>query len=47
MEYIEKEINVKELNDLYKSNEYNIEIDTPDGWQPVVDWFDKGPLAMA
>lgn len=46
MNYIEKEITVKELKDLFSSGEYEIELDTPDGYQPVTDWFDKGELNM-
>lgn len=41
---IEKEITVSELRELYKSNKYNIEIDTPDGFQSIGAWFDKGLL---
>lgn len=43
-QFIEQEITVGELRDLYKSGEYEIEINTPDGYQPVVTWFDKGVL---
>lgn len=43
---IEKEITVKELKELYQSGEYKIEIDSPDGYQEIVDWFDKGVLNM-
>lgn len=45
-EYIEKIVTVGELKSLYTSNEYNIEIDTPDGWQFVSNWFDKGPMEL-
>lgn len=42
----EKEITVGELRELWFSGDYDIEIDTPDGYQPVVNWFDKGHLPM-
>ena len=42
----EGEVTVGELRDLYNSNLYNIEINTPDGYQPVVNWYDKGKLRM-
>lgn len=41
-----KEVTVKELNELYKSGKFNIEIDTPDGFQPITNWFNKGVLPM-
>ena len=41
-----KTITVAELKQLYNSNKYNIEIDTPDGFQPITNWFDKGVLSM-
>lgn len=37
---------VKELNELYHSGEYDIELETPDGWQKVTEWFNKGPMKM-
>ena len=40
----EKEVTIAELRSLYYSNEYNIEIDTPDGYQPIGAWFDKGVM---
>jgi RecA/RadA recombinase len=43
---IEKQISVRELRELWFSANYNIEIATPDGYQPIVNWFDKGPLPM-
>jgi RecA/RadA recombinase len=43
---IEKEITVKELRELYKSGKYNIDISTPDGFQPISRWFDKGVMEM-
>lgn len=43
---IEKTITVGELRDLYFTNEYDIEISTPDGYQPITHWFDKGPLEL-
>jgi RecA/RadA recombinase len=42
----EKIITVDELRHLWFSEEYDIEIDTPDGYQPIVNWWDKGPLPM-
>ncbi|NJO64311.1 MAG: hypothetical protein HC836_40930 [Richelia sp. RM2_1_2] len=42
----EKEITVGDLRELVKSNEYDIEIATPDGWQKLGQWFDKGELPM-
>ena len=41
-----KEVTVGELRRLYKEGKYDIEIDTPDGFQPVVSWWDKGVLPM-
>ena len=41
-----KEVTVKDLRALYESGLYNIEIDTPDGFQPITDWFNKGVLPM-
>lgn len=41
-----KEISVRELKNLFYSDEYYIEIDTPDGFQPITAWFDKGELPM-
>ena len=42
----ERQISVGELKALYDSGLYNIELDTPDGYQPIGQWFDKGPLPM-
>lgn len=41
-----KEVTVGELNKLFQSGKYNIEIDTPDGFQSVTKWFNKGKLPM-
>lgn len=41
-----KEVTVGELNELFHSGKYNIEIDTPDGFQKVTNWFNKGKLPM-
>ena len=41
-----KEVTVGELNALWDSGEFNIEIDTPDGFIQITDWFDKGILPM-
>ena len=43
---IEKEITVNELRELYNSGKYNIELDTPDGYQLIGNWFDKGVLPL-
>jgi RecA/RadA recombinase len=40
------DISVGDLRDLWMSGNYYIELDTPDGYQPVVNWFDKGMMAM-
>ena len=45
-EHITQDVTVKELKEMFKSGDFEIEIDTPDGFQPVVDWFDKGVLNM-
>ena len=45
-EKIEKNITVGELRDLYQSGKYQIEIDTPDGYQSILEWFDKGVLPL-
>jgi RecA/RadA recombinase len=42
----EKQVTVQELRELYLSGEYTIEIDTPDGYQTIGKWFDKGVLSM-
>lgn len=42
----EQKITVGDLRNLIKSGEYEIEIDTPDGWQKLGQWFDKGDLPM-
>jgi RecA/RadA recombinase len=44
--YIEREVTVKELRDLYHTSKYDIEIQTPDGFQKLGKWFDKGVLKM-
>jgi RecA/RadA recombinase len=41
-----KEVTVEELKELYQSGRFNIEIDTPDGFQKITNWFDKGMLPM-
>jgi len=46
MKTVEKEVTVKELRELYHSGKYEIEIDTPDGFQKIGKWFDKGVLQM-
>lgn len=42
----EKIVTVGELQDLYTSGLYEIEIDTPDGYQPITAWFNKGVLPI-
>jgi len=44
--FVEKKVTVGELKELYDSGKYNIEIDTPDGYQSIGGWFDKGKLPM-
>jgi len=44
--YSESEITISELKELYNSNDYNIDILTPDGYQPIGQWFNKGSLKM-
>jgi len=46
MSYIEKEVTVKELRELYHSGNYELEISTPDGFQRIGSWYDKGVLEM-
>ena len=43
---LEKDVTVDELRALHRSGLYSIEIDTPDGYQPIGEWFDKGPMPM-
>jgi len=42
----EKQVTVGELRELWLSREYDIELGTPDGYQPIINWFDKGELPM-
>ena len=44
--YFEKEVTVAELRNLYHTQEYDIEISSPDGYQPIGKWFDKGMMPM-
>jgi len=44
--YFEKEVSVAELRNLYHTQEYDIEISSPDGYQPIGKWFDKGMMPM-
>lgn len=46
MSYIEKEVTVEELRDLYHTNKFEIEILTPDGYQKIGNWYNKGVLDM-
>lgn len=46
MSYIEKEVTVEELRDLYHTNKFEIEILTPDGYQKIGNWYNKGMLDM-
>lgn len=41
MTYIEKEIEIGSILDLIEKG-YEIEVDSPDGWVPVIDFVDKG-----
>lgn len=43
---IEATMTVGELRELYHTGEYDIQIDTPDGYQFLGEWFDKGMLDM-
>lgn len=43
LDFIEKEITVKELKELWNSDT-KFEISTPDGYQSILNWFDKGVL---
>lgn len=42
----EQIVTVSELKSLWDSDEYVIEIDTPDGFQPIINWWNKGILPM-
>lgn len=42
----EMNVSVAELKALWGSGDYEIEISTPDGYQPIVNWWDKGILDM-
>jgi recombination protein RecA len=44
--YQEKEVSVGELNEMYHSGKYEIEIDSPDGYQPIGQWFNKGVMPL-
>lgn len=44
--YVEKVVSVEELKTLYESGKYDIEIDTPDGYQTIGRWYNKGVLPM-
>jgi len=41
-----REVSVKELRDIYNHGEFDVEIETPDGFVPITNWFDKGVLPM-
>jgi len=41
-----KEISILELKDLWMSGDYDIELDSPDGFQKITHWFNKGSLPM-
>lgn len=41
-----QQITVKELREIYMAGTHTIEIDTPDGFQQIGQWFDKGVLDM-
>src|ERR1035437_1091004 len=42
----EKTVSVGELRDLFFDDDSEIEIETPDGYQKIVSWWDKGKLSM-
>ena len=42
----ETTITVNELRSMWFSDNYDIEIETPDGFQSICNWFDKGILPM-
>jgi len=44
--FVEKEVTIELLRDMVTSDNYHIEIDTPDGYQPIGQWFNKGILDM-
>ena len=44
--YKEETVTVGKLRELYKSNIYDIEVLTPDGYQSIINWWDKGFLPM-
>ena len=46
MNWNTKKVSVEELRNMYKSEKYDIQIDTPDGFCPITEWFDKGVLPM-
>lgn len=46
MNYTEKEVTVGELREMYHTGKYDIEISTPDSYQKIGDWYDKGQLQM-
>lgn len=41
-DWCEKEISISEIKSLLDSGEYDIEVSSPDGFVPVVDFVDKG-----
>lgn len=43
-DWITIETTVGEFKKIWDADQYDIEIDTPDGWQPIVYWFNKGIL---
>jgi RecA/RadA recombinase len=45
IDFTVKNITVKELRELYH-NDVDLEIDTPDGFQKIGKWFDKGVMEM-
>lgn len=42
----EKVVIVEELRQLFHQGDLDIEIETPDGWQKIISWWDKGFLPM-
>lgn len=43
---IEKEMTVGELREAFHSGSYDVFVDTPDGFNLVTNWFDKGALPI-
>ena len=46
MEFETRTVTVGEFRDLWHRDDLDIEIDTPDGFQRITAWFDKGPYSI-